>query len=198
MPWCLPWQVSHDHVPVDKPVTKNRALSEQNMRSNEENLHADVVIHVVHVPLISPPRAHRRQQQIAHLAVRVGGNDMRCTHNGGWVEEPESIRVLVGHKANAVEPMSLDASRGSCVPPVPTHPENVKFLNPVGLGQERGGEMDVDMEYRQNSSIPEWVFTCLVVVFMRKQHNVGVGPRVDRVLSAVHVICRVIDPQNLV
>ena len=136
MPWCLPWQVSHDHVPVDKPMTENRALSEQNMRINEENLHADVVIHVVHVPLISPSRAHRRRQQIAHLAVRVGGNDMGCAHDTGWVEEPESIRVLVGHKANAVEPTSLGAAGGSRVPPVPTHPENVKFLDPVGLGQE--------------------------------------------------------------
>ena len=53
------------------------------------------------------------------------------------------------------------------------------------------------MENGQNSSVPEWVLT-LVVVFVRKQHNVRVGPRVDRVLSATHVVCRVVDPQNLV
>lgn len=103
-----------------------------NKWSNEENLHADVVIHVVHVSLVSPPRAHRWRQQIVDLAVRVGRDDMGCTHDGSWVEEAESIRVLMRHKANTVEPTSLEAAGGSRVPPVPAHPENVKFLDPVG------------------------------------------------------------------
>lgn len=39
----------------------------------------------------------------------------------------------------------------------------------------------MDMENRQNTSIPEWVLTGLVIIFVCKQHNAGVGPRVDRV-----------------
>lgn len=47
------------------------------------------------------------------------------------------------------------------------------------MGRRR--QADVDMENRQNTSIPEWVLTGLVIIFVCKQHNAGVGPRVDRV-----------------
>ena len=89
------------------------------MRCNEENLHANVVIHVVHVSLVSLPHAHQWRQQIADLAVHICRDDMGCVHNRSWVEEPESIQVLMGHKANMVEPMSLKATRGSCIPLIP-------------------------------------------------------------------------------
>ena len=102
------------------------------MRRNEENLHANVVIHVVHVSLVPPPRAHRRRQHIANLTMRIRRDDMRRTQDRGWVEKPKSVRVIVGHKADTVKATSREAAGGSHVPPVPAHPENVKFLDPVG------------------------------------------------------------------
>ena len=79
MPRCLPWQVSHNHVTIDEPVMENRALSEHNMRCHEENLHANVVIHIVHASL-SLRCMHTNGG--SKLAVCICRDNMGCVHDG--------------------------------------------------------------------------------------------------------------------
>lgn len=101
------------------------------------------------------------------------------------------VRRIMGNKIDAVEASSDHPAWSGFVKLEPTHPKKFDFLR--GQSGGRVGEGGPAVKDADDPAIPirMAIVGCL-------DHNVGVGSRVDGVLSSPHVVSCVVHPQNFV
>ena len=86
----------------------------------------------------------------------------------------------------------VEASRSRAVESEPTDPQDINLFRRFDDAIP-GIDRCPDMVYRYHTSIPVWVAVVGGVIAGGVHHNIGVGTRIYRILTAAEVVRRVID-----
>lgn len=111
------------------------------------------------------------------------------------MDEAVRARIIVWQEFDPVQSFALEASLKRSIETEPAYPKNVD-------GDGRGRDtahvvLDIAVEDGDDSGVLEWMGVEIGGLW-RKRHDISMGARIHRILTATHVVRCVVDAQDLV